>query len=242
MHAHIHQLLSLRDGEPVEAAVACHVGQCSTCADQVARLLRIQRDLRSLPTIDAPAAGWDAIQDRLRCRLPDRRPDGLADLRPDRLQQGPQEGAQDQPDTARVQWSLVAGLAGIAVLVVIVSVWAVQSRQRLEVAATDVPTSPAVGVIPDPVVVPTVDQLMAQSRQLDDLLQDLPQRPSVERIAMAATLDSIEQRIQWLDVQLSFASTADLNEVQSQRLWSERVDLMDSLVKVRYAESSSLQF
>jgi hypothetical protein len=43
-------------------------------------------------------------------------------------------------------------------------------------------------------------------------------------------------------VQLSYAPDTGLNDAQAYRLWRERVDLMDSLVKVRYAESSRLAF
>jgi len=214
MHAHIHQLLSIRDDQPVDAGVARHVEQCSTCAAEAARLQLAQRNLRSLPAIDPPAAAWSGIQGRL----------------------------EEQPAAARVRWSLIAGLMAAAVLVVVVSIGVIDSHQRLEVAEAVVPAPPVPAAVVPLAPVPTVDQLVAQSRQLDGLLQDLPQRPSIERIATAATLDSIEERIQWLDVQLSFASTADLNETQAQRLWSERVDLMDSLVKVRYAEAGSLRF
>jgi hypothetical protein len=49
-------------------------------------------------------------------------------------------------------------------------------------------------------------------------------------------IDTIEDRIQWLDFQLSDAPDSGLSEEQTQRLWRERVELMDSLVKVRYAE------
>lgn len=214
MHAHIHQLLSIRDGEPVDVEVVRHVEQCSTCASDAARLQLTQRKLRSLPMIDAPPVAWSGIQGRL----------------------------QERPANARMRWSLIAGLMAAAVLVVVVSVGVIDSHQQLETAAAVVPAPPVPAAVVPLAPVPTVDQLVAQSRQLDGLLQDLPQRPSVERIATAATLDSIEERIQWLDVQLSFASTADLNETQAQRLWSERVDLMDSLVKVRYAEAGSLRF
>lgn len=220
MHAHIHHLLSIRDGEPVDVEVVRHVEQCSTCASDAARLQLAQRNLRSLPAIDPPPAAWSGIQGRL----------------------------QERPVAARMRiaaqmnWGLIAGLVGAAVLVVVISVGVIDSHQQLEIAATAVPAPPVPAAVVPPAPVPTVDQLVAQSRQLDGLLQDLPQRPSVERVATAATLDSIEERIQWLDVQLSFASTADLNETQAQRLWSERVDLMDSLVKVRYAEAGSLRF
>jgi len=211
MHVHIHDLLSLRDGEPVEAGVAHHVEQCPQCAAQMNALNRARRNLRALPAMDPPAAAFGAVRERLRER-----------------------------PTARIHWSLAAGLMGAAVLVGIVTFGIIESHQRLEVAAVDKP----VPLAPISIVVapPSVAELVAQSRQLDDLLQELPQRPSVERIATAATLDTIEERIQWLDVQLSYASTAELNEKQAQRLWSERVDLMDSLVKVRYAEAGSLRF
>jgi len=90
--------------------------------------------------------------------------------------------------------------------------------------------------------VPHLDELVAQSQQLEEILQKLPERPRIERVSTAATIDTIEQRIQWLDFQLSGAPDADLNEEQSRRLWRERVELMDSLVKVRYAEAGSLWF
>jgi hypothetical protein len=211
MHAHIHDLLSLSDGEPVEAGVARHVDQCPRCTAQVNALNGARRNLRALPAMDPPVTAFGAVQERLRER-----------------------------PAARVHWSLAAGLIGAAVLIGIVSFGVIQSHQRLEVAGVDkpVPLAPMSIAVPPP----SVAELVAQSRQLDDLLQELPQRPTVERIAVAATLDSIEERIQWLDVQLSFASTAELNERQAQRLWSERVDLMDSLVKVRYAEAGSMRF
>lgn len=216
MHAHILQHLSVRDGEPVDADARRHVEQCPTCAAEIALLQRAQRKLCALATLDAPVMAWDGIRSRL----------------------------QERPATvSRMHWSLVAGLVSAAVLVVVVSISAIESRQRLEAAETKIAAQPPVSVpMLSPPIPPTVAQLVAQSRQLDDLLQDLPQRPSIERVTTAATLDSIEQRIQWLDMQISFAPTAELDEARARRLLSERVDLMDSLVKVRYAEAGSMRF
>jgi hypothetical protein len=84
-----------------------------------------------------------------------------------------------------------------------------------------------------------VPELMAQSQQLEGLLQQLPERPRIERVSTAAMIDTIEDRIQWLDFQLSDAPDSGLNEEQTRRLWRERVELMDSLVKVRYAEGGA---
>ena len=88
----------------------------------------------------------------------------------------------------------------------------------------------------DPVENARVPELVAQSQHLEGLLQRLPERPRIERVSTAAMIDTIEDRIQWLDFQLSDASDSGLNEEQTRRLWRERVELMDSLVKVRYAE------
>jgi len=46
----------------------------------------------------------------------------------------------------------------------------------------------------------------------------------------------MEERIQWLDYQLSYAGPT-VDPAQVQRLWRERVELMDSLVQVRYAQA-----
>jgi hypothetical protein len=87
-----------------------------------------------------------------------------------------------------------------------------------------------------------VAALIAQSQELEQLLHALPQRPLIERVSTAATLDTIEQRIQWLDFQLSYAPDGSFDDAQAQRLWRERVELMDSLVKVRYAEANRMSF
>lgn len=85
-------------------------------------------------------------------------------------------------------------------------------------------------------------ELVAQSQELEHLLQALPERPHIERVSTAATIDAIEQRIQWLDWQLSYAPDAGLSEEQARQLWRERVELMDSLVKVRYAQAHRTWF
>ncbi len=86
-----------------------------------------------------------------------------------------------------------------------------------------------------------VAKLVAQSRELDELLQRLPAPRQVQRVSSAATLDRIEQRVQWIDSQLSSIPDRAMAQARGdeveQRLWQERVNLMDSLVKVRYVES-----
>jgi hypothetical protein len=84
--------------------------------------------------------------------------------------------------------------------------------------------------------------LVAQSQQLEQLLRTLPARPRIERVSTAAAVDGIEQRIQWLDFQMSNAPEEALDDEQARRMWRERVDLMDALVKVRYVEAERFAF
>ncbi|HMN43218.1 MAG TPA: hypothetical protein PKE27_01465 [Povalibacter sp.] len=207
MHAAIHQLLSLRDGAPVDAPIARHVEQCAECSAELARLERVQQRLQSLPAIEPPADAWQRIADRVSVPEIQRR--------------------------SRVSWAIAA-----AIVVAVASGLIVR-----EVRAPDEPL-PAVQLqTPSAPAKPasiSLEQLVAQSQELDQMLQYLPERPVVERVALAATLDTIEARVQWLDQQLSYDT--DLDDVRETQLWRERVDLMDSLVKVRYAEGAPMSF
>jgi hypothetical protein len=205
MHARLDQLLSLRDGAPVDAAIRDHVQQCETCIAKSARLMKMRLNLQSLPTLEAQEEFWRQIEAR--------------------LQQRPQR---------RYGFGIAAALA----LVVAGAIAFVGSRDvssTPESVARTASKSLAASTS-------EVEQLIAQSRKLEELLAYLPERPQVERVSTAATVDSLEQRIQWLDWRLAYQSDGELDERQAQRLWSERVDLMDSLVKVRYAQSAPMLF
>jgi len=80
----------------------------------------------------------------------------------------------------------------------------------------------------------SIAPLVVRSQELEALLQQLPRRPTVERAATSATIDEIQSTIQMLDLQLSSGSQLDHEEAQ--RLWNTRVQLLDSLVYVRYGE------
>ena len=84
----------------------------------------------------------------------------------------------------------------------------------------------------------TLNVLVDRSQRLDAVLQVLPPRPQVERAGTSATIDDLQSRIQLLDLQLSAASKGDLPSRDAQRLWNARVELMNSLVHVRYAEAA----
>jgi hypothetical protein len=217
MHPRIDELLTLEDRTPVDASVASHVNQCSECAASLDRLIQTRDALRNLPLLDAPDAAWQRIQTAL---------DDSS--KPD----------SDSHKTGRDRRRAIAAFAVAASAAVVALL--------LVTRVGNEPTEPAPRITPtvEPVAPQTNDtmaQLIEQSRELDALLQALPERPRVERVAMAATLDTIEDRIQWLDFQLS-SGDGELDETQGNRLWRERVELMDSLVKVRYAQTGSASF
>ena len=202
MHASIDNLLSLRDGQPVNAAIAAHLEQCQRCAADLHKLRDMQSKLQSLPQLEAPSS-FSEIQ-----------------------------RAMARPVVAprRV---LSARLVAAVAFVTLTGIFFVALRDETAPAVVkQVPQSPPPAVQSQQ----QPEDLVAQSRHLEDLLQRLPERPRIERVSTAATIDTIEQRIQWLDFQLSDARDSGLNEEQTRRLWRERVELMDSLVKVRYAE------
>ena len=205
MHASIDHLLSLRDGQPVDAATVAHVDQCARCLAELRKLRETQVKLQSLPQLDAPSS-FQEIQ-RAMAR-PANSPRRIVSAR------------------------LVAALAFVTLTAIFFVALRDGTRTPVAEHKPVEQQTPAIDIIETA----RVPELVARSQQLEDLLQKLPDRPRIERVSTAAMIDTIEDRIQWLDFQLSDARDSGLNEEQTRRLWRERVELMDSLVKVRYAE------
>ena len=202
MHARLEQLLSLRDGEPIEATIRDHVAACALCARELTHLATTREHLRSLPMLDPPNDLWGKISNRIA-----------------------QSDSHRGP--IRAVWISVAAAAAIALFAVVLNSY---PPPKSTVALHPVTSSPQ----------NNLSALVQQSQQLEAQLDALPQRPSVERVATAANIDGIEQRIQWLDFHLSAANDV-LDQTQTQQLWQERVNLMDSLVKLRDAEARVAQ-
>jgi hypothetical protein len=209
MHASIDHLLSLRDGQPVDAATAAHVEQCERCLAELRKLREMQTKLQSLPALEAPSSFAEIQRAMARPVAPPRR-------------------------------AVSPRLVAAAAFVMLTTIFFVALRDETA------PKVPEHAAQPDPPQQRPIDvieharvpELVAQSRHLESLLQQLPERPRIERVSTAAMIDTIEDRIQWLDFQLSDAPGSGLSEEQTRRLWRERVELMDSLVKVRYAEGA----
>jgi len=211
MHAGIRELLTLRDGAPVAARSAEHVNACELCGAEVARLRELRTQLRQLPGFVPPQGAWAAIEQT------------LSNPRPVTTSAFGKRAAL-----------LIAGFLGATLLAALF--W--QSRQ-------DPPSTSHRSINTDFGSVPaqSLPSLVARSQRLESLLRGLP-RPAVERAATSAAIDELQTRIQLLDaqlsgVQISGAEGTDLNGGQAQQLWAARVQLLDSLVSLRYAEHAA---
>jgi len=70
MHARFVDLLSIRDGEPVDAAIRSHVARGPECAAALAGTAGTAAELRALPMVPpATGASWSAIEQRLGARV-----------------------------------------------------------------------------------------------------------------------------------------------------------------------------
>jgi hypothetical protein len=206
MHAHIEQLLSLRDGEPVAADAAAHVRECAECGELLARLHATRARLQALPAVVAGTGGdWIEIERRIAERR-------AAPLR-------------------RARTGLVAAAAAVATLALLAGL-RLQDRATHPADAFSDIESAVVAVDP-----PTIEDLQHRSMQLEQLLAALPERPAVERAATALPIDALEAQVQWVDHRLSESEAAKAGPRETVQLWRDRIELMNSLVQLRYVEA-----
>lgn len=103
---------------------------------------------------------------------------------------------------------------------------------------------PSVGSVPDAATVASalaedrIESLRVRSQALEELLAAMPSRPAVERAGTSLPIESLEAEVQWLDHQLSLAAGATGEAApEAERLWQDRVEVMNSLVQLRYVEA-----
>jgi len=219
MHASIEQLLDLRDansrdGQAGDPELVAHVASCGACRAELSRLNNLRETMRSLPEIEPPDGRWQAIV------------------------QAPAKSAPAwrQP----LAWGIAASL--------LVMVWLagnLSGRDTIENRVADSGNLLSIdhGITGNTLAASgagqadDVDALKSRSRQLGVLLRSLPGRPQVVRAGTGSTIASLQDSLAAVNYTLNQPDT-ELTEGESQQLWQQKVNLMDSLVKVRYAEAS----
>ena len=188
---------------------------CALTADERAVLLR---GLNELPETMPPRAVWHRIREQAEA-------EGLI-----------WKPRSRQPST----WYMGGGLAAAAMLVVVI----LPGRFETTGPATDgqvMSAVPPVETLTNGTEVNALQALMVESRQLESNLRSLPDEPRVVRAGTQATIIDIEDRIAAIDYQLSdpeVQMTPDEQEI----FWRERVRLMKSLVRLRYAQAQRTAF
>lgn len=210
MHARIEQLLSLRDGEPVDSEVRAHVEGCAQCTAEIAATAAMRERLRALPSLEDARDGWAAVESKL--------------------------AARQAADGHGVRLARFAAVASLAVVALVVA-WRVNDASLEPDRATRsdaVPLEVQAALTAD-----RIARLQSRSAALEQLLNDLPARPSVERAATSLPIDTLEAQVQWVDHQISGGgpghAAGDIEE-----LWRDRVEAMDSLLRLRYLEASRI--
>ena len=236
MHPSTEDLLSVRDGEPLDAVTSNVIAEDAAHAREIDRLIAMRDALRRLPDVAPPDAMWERIA-------------------------AVEHDTRPQPKT----WLRLAGGIGVAAAVAALAIFVVStpSRQRGGVELPTVPLqtnrgpstittveepSTVVGTMAvfDPdrpfvgarIVPATYPALMRESAQLDRTLRRLSyqQRPIMSG-ETATTIAGLEARIAVIDEQLTYGNARGVPQPERTALWGERVDLMNALVHVRYAQA-----
>lgn len=129
------------------------------------------------------------------------------------------------------QWSAAVSVA------VLMFVGALSFMQRDPGMA---PQRTGAATVPASAPASPLQDLRAQSRDLEQLLDALPSRPAVARASTALPIDSLEAQVQWLDHRLSVGPDSGVSPQDEQELWRQRVEVMNSLVRLRYAEAQQV--
>src|SRR5262245_57454442 len=175
MHPTTEDLLSVRDGEPLDARTSEAIADGATYANEVERLRRMQSALQSLPDLDPPAGAWKAI---------------AAAERETRLR-------------STVMMRRVAGV-GVAAAVAMAAILYLGSVTRgPDIAVTtppdatvgEAPTGPEDLVLGGRVVPASYPALVEESARLDRVLGQLRYQRPLMTGATASTIAGLEDRI-----------------------------------------------
>jgi hypothetical protein len=74
------------------------------------------------------------------------------------------------------------------------------------------------------------------------MLARIPYQRPVMTAGTASTIVGLEDRIAFIDEQLTLAAGNGAEVPQRQALWGERVELMNALVHVRFAQAQATGF
>lgn len=150
-------------------------------------------------------------------------------------EQAEAEGLIERPRSQRPSTWYVPG--GIAAMFLMAALIVPRLTPVEDTAFPVVPSSTPTNAVQ----VNPLTALKVESRQLEQDLRSLPERPSVVRAGTQATILELEDRIAAIDFQLSDPES-QLSPDDEEIFWRERVRLMKLLVGLRYAQTQRTAF
>jgi len=227
MHPGTEDLLSVRDGEPVDAHTSEVIAASASYLNEVERLRRVRTVLRELPAVETPVGLWERI-----------------------------EAAERETRYRSAAWLQRAAGAGIAAAVAAATIvyLAAPATSDRDAVPVELSTTPAHTVDrpssadPNPaalgarVVPASYTALVAESARLERLLGEISYQRPLMSGATASTIAGLEDRIGVIDEQLTYSTARGLPQPERAALWGERVELMNALVHVRFAQAQPAGF
>jgi len=212
-------LLRVRDGEPVDAEISRAVENDPALRAELEALKRTQQALRDLPAVAPPPGVWDRIAAH-----------ACAQAEP--------------PGGSRWRWPLQGVIAAsIAVLALWIVARSPEAPRVDDSAPATIVADQGAGPRVAPVFgTPTYAALIEESARLERELDGITYQPQVVRASTATIIAGLEDQIGLIDERLMFARRLGLSPTQTRALWQQRVELMNALVQVRYADAQRFAF
>jgi hypothetical protein len=218
MHANIEDLLAINDGDDnsVTQEVRVHVESCAECQQQLKSLVSIASNVGAamLEEFDHEPSKevWTRLQNSINSTDA-----GLANtsivsnvvpMKPGNMQ-----------SLTRAIYALAASIAFVGLVSVFMLSGSSQNQQALMLQAS-------------------VDQLMTNSRGLEQSLQQVVKQNEVLSVANQQAADRLYWRLTYVDQLIQDASPA--NSEQLKVLWNDRVEALNALNKLYFERDTGL--
>ncbi|MBH98618.1 MAG: hypothetical protein CMM56_09250 [Rhodospirillaceae bacterium] len=202
-------LLKIRDGELLDAAVQIEVDRNSQLRAEVAALQQTQDELRALPLLDPPHGAWEKIADA---------------------------SFGDSFSVSKWEWLFRGAIAATVAAAAIFYVMRLPETPDYAILAADpfAEVGDKTQYVQE-LVAPTYASLVSQSNELERQLNEIGYRPSLVNTGTTATIVSLEDEIAQVDAQLMYAHP--LQPMHAEALWQTRIELMNALLNVRYTQA-----
>jgi hypothetical protein len=175
----------------------------------------LQTKLRQLEDTIPPRSVWQRIEEQARA-----------------------EGLFTPRIAERTKWLAGAGIAAAVVLAVLNIPIAPVVDDGAALGITEPAYEQVAGNSDD---LRGLNALMVESRQIERNLRALPAQPSLVRASTVATIAELQDQVAAIDYLLNHPDL-QLSPAQEEIYWQERVRLMNSLLRLRTAQSQRVSF